>query len=139
MKNFTIFQKYFIFYIVSAVTSVDFQQDREGILYVGTPVNLTCTVTVDVDMSVVDTNITVSFNFVNLPSDARRVSISSTPLNSSTFLGVVEFRHLLPSDRSVAFGCASTVQPVENGVPVVNPTVTHTMKIEGEHSITFAS
>ena len=79
-----------------------------------------------------DTDIAVTFNFMNLSSDASRVN---TRLNSSTFQGVVEFKYLLPSDRGVAFSCASTVQAVENGVPVVNPTATHTLQIEGMRKI----
>ena len=82
-----------------------------------------------------DTDIAVTFNFMNLSSDASRVNTSSARLNSSTFQGVVEFRYLLPSDGGVAFGCASTVQTVENGVPVVNPTATHTLQIEGTRKI----
>lgn len=118
--------------IVSTPTSVTFQQDREGTLYVGTTVTLTCTVSISVDRTLVDTDITVTFNYVNLPSDASRVITSTTASNFTTHQGVVEFRFLLPSDGGVTYGCESTVEPVENGVPVTSPMTTLTLQVEGE-------
>jgi hypothetical protein len=116
---------------------VIFEQDREGTLYEGTPITLTCIVVLSLDMALVDTNVTVTFNYSNLPPDPNRVSTSSRALNSSAFQGDVVFNFLLLSDGGVEFGCSSTVEPEENGLPVQNPVATHILKVEGTHNATY--
>lgn len=117
---------------VFPATSVSLLPDREGTLYVGTPLELVCTVTVD--KTLVDTDVMVVFDFGNLPSDATR---TSTQLNSSTFQGVAGFAVLLPAHDDVTYSCMSTLQPVDNTFidPATNTNVTLTLELAGELSL----
>ena len=114
---------------VPPATSVTFQPDREGRLYIGTPLNLVCAVTVD--RTLVDTDIMVTYSYENFTSDTNRTRITTS---ESSFQGMAEFNFLLPSD-CVAYGCVSTMTPVDSTPfvdPATNPTVTHTLELTGE-------
>ena len=115
---------------VPPATSVTFQPGREGNLYLGTSVSLVCSVTVD--RTLVDTGIRLTYAYENLPNS--RTSTSSGVLNESSFQGMVEFSVLLPSDRGVAYGCVSTVEPVDTPFvqPVTNPRVNLTLELTGK-------
>lgn len=109
-----------------AYLSVTFQPDREGTLYVGTPVILVCTVTVSANRMIVDTNFNVIIAYENLPSDTSRVTTSVVSTNATTYMGMVSFNFLLPSDRGVTYGCVSTLQP-STRTPFVDPVTNSTV------------
>ena len=117
---------------VPPAASVTFQPDREGHLYIGTPLNLVCAVTVD--RTLVDTDIIVTYTYEDLPTDANRITTSSEVFNVSSFHGMAEFSFLLPSDEGVAYSCVSTMTPMASTPfvdPATNPTVTHTPELTG--------
>lgn len=114
------------FSIVPPPTSVTLQPDTKGMLFVGTPINLVCAVTVN---RVVDTDIMVNFTFANLPT---RVTTSSEAFNESYFQGRANFGHLLPSDGGVTYICTSYIVPVGR-YPYVLPAaenITYTMEVK---------
>ena len=120
---------------VPAATSVTFEPDREGPLYVGTPLNLVCTITVD--RMLVDTDIMVTFDYGSLPSSngTRIVTTNDRRLNSSAFQGVFEFSYLVPSDDNVSYVCVSTLVPMDSSPfvdPFTNPGSTHRLEVSGK-------
>lgn len=62
---------YFPCSVSANTTAVSFQQERKETLYIGTSLNLTCTVVLMLDRIIVDTEVTVTFNYDSLPTDAN--------------------------------------------------------------------
>ena len=82
-----------------------------------------------------DTDIIVTYTYEDLPTDANRITTSCGVFIESSFQGMAEFSFLLPSDEGVAYGCVSTMTPVDSTPfvdPATNPTVTHTLEVTGE-------
>ena len=77
-------------------------------LYVGTILTLTCTV--NVDRSLVDTDINIMLNFANI-TNSMRINATVSQLNDSTFRGVAQFSFLLPSDNRTVYQCLSSFLP----------------------------
>ena len=79
----------------------------------GTSLNLVCTVTVD--RKLVDTDITVTIEYVNLPHDIARVTaVDTMQLNDSFYQGLVNFSVLLPRDENSTYGCVYSVFPLDS-------------------------
>ena len=98
------------FYTVTPAASDDvtFLPSRGDPLFVGTILTLTCTV--NVDRSLVDTDINITLSFTSI-TNSMRINTTVSRLNDSTFRGVAQFSFLLPSDDRTTYQCLSSFLP----------------------------
>lgn len=86
---------------------------------------------------IVDTDITVTFDYESLPpsNGTRTVTTSDRQLNSSTFQGVVEFSFVVPSDDNMLYVCVSRIVPLNSTQYVhlvTNPSRAHRLELTGK-------